>query len=273
MPGSRPPPKKPPMYGAYAGPGVPVRDAPAADGDLARIGVLAALDALGVGLASRDGAGLAPRRRPLDLARRRAVARVEEAGRRALRRLAALEAGARRGHRVAALLGRLADRLEVLRAARGVDRARRALVGAESLLVVALGLLGGAGHLDVEVERADLLAELDDVVADVRPHLLELRRLLAAHAAHARGDQQAEPRRRRRAAPARRSRRRRRRRRRPPSPPAGPHLAHAVDEVEQDRRQAFAALGLQRRVGRLRRRRPRRRSVLPARKRRPTTIT
>ena len=84
MPGSSPPPKKPPMYGRVGRAGVPVGHALAADRDLARIGLLAALDPLGVGLAGGHHARLAPRRRPLHLARRRAVARVEEARRRAL---------------------------------------------------------------------------------------------------------------------------------------------------------------------------------------------
>ena len=140
------------------------------------------------------------------------MARVEEARRRALGRLAALEPGARRGHREAALLGRLADRLEVLGAAGPVDGGRGALIGAERLLVVGLGLLGGAGHLDVEVERADLLAELDDVGAHGVAHLLELGRLLAAPAARRGAAGRRRPARARRARSAcpRRGRRRRR---------------------------------------------------------------
>ena len=53
-------------------------------------------------------------------------------GGRALRRLAAFKAGARGGHREAALLRRLADGLEILGAARAVDGGRRALVGASA---------------------------------------------------------------------------------------------------------------------------------------------
>jgi hypothetical protein len=52
--------------------------------DLARLRVVAALDALGIGLARRHRTLLAVRRRPHHVARRRAVARVEEAWRPAL---------------------------------------------------------------------------------------------------------------------------------------------------------------------------------------------
>ena len=69
------------------------------------------------------------------------MARVEEARRGALGRLLALQPRAGGGHRVAALLDRRADRLEVLRRARAVDRGRRPLVGAERGLVVGLRLL------------------------------------------------------------------------------------------------------------------------------------
>ena len=126
------------MYGRVRRAGVPVGHLAAAERDLARVGVLAAVDALGVGLAGGHHARRAERRRPLDLARRRPVARVEEARRGALGRLAALEPRPGGGHRVAALLDRRADRLEVARRRRAVDRRRRALVRAERLLVVRL---------------------------------------------------------------------------------------------------------------------------------------
>ena len=88
----RRPPKKPPMNGANAGPAAQYGIALAADGDLARLGLLAALDALGVGLAGGDRR--AARRRPAPT-RRRGVdgpwRGSKKHGGAALRRLAAVE--------------------------------------------------------------------------------------------------------------------------------------------------------------------------------------
>src|SRR3954453_6366676 len=175
------------------GAGVPVRDLAAADHDLARVGLLAALDALGIGLADRHLPGLAPRRGVHHGSRGRAVARVEEAGRGPLGRLLALEARPRGGHRVAPLLDGGAHRLELLRRAGAVDRRRRPLVGAERGLVVGLRLLRHARHLDVEVERADLVAALHHITAHRAGALLEPLRLPPPLAAPAREQQPAAP--------------------------------------------------------------------------------
>ena len=183
MPGQQAAAEEAAHVGRVGRAGVPVGHALPADGDLARVGVLAALDALGVGLAGRHRRAA----RPTAATTRPRAPTGRGAGRRSTAACARAARGPRAGR--APRPSRSAPPRPPCRPARGrraarpVDRARRALVGAERLLVVGLGLLGGAGHLDVEVERADLLAELDDVGAHGVAHLLELGGLLAAAAA------------------------------------------------------------------------------------------
>src|SRR5829696_8072623 len=159
-------------------PRIPVGHALAADHDLAGLGVLAALDALGVGLAGRHDARGAAGRGPLDVAVRRAVARVEEAWRAALGRRLAVEHRLGHRHLVAALLQRGRDRLEVLGAPGPLPRRVRAVVGVNRPAVGLLRL--PRRELDVEVQRTDVLAQGDEVVARVLLDLRELRRLLPA---------------------------------------------------------------------------------------------
>jgi hypothetical protein len=101
------------------------------------------------------------------------VARIKEAGRPALGRRPALEQRLGGGHRVAALLQRLGNRRQVLRALGAVEDLARTLVGLERLLVALLGLRRRVGHLDVHVECADILAEANEIVlrrdADLLP--------------------------------------------------------------------------------------------------------
>jgi hypothetical protein len=88
-----------------------------------------------------------------------------------------------------------------------------------------------ARHLDVEVERADLVAQLDDVGAHGVVHLLELLRLLALPPAAAR-EQQPPP-------PTARTPRRSAPRRLPPPPPfaaaSSPALISPMRSVKSSR--------------------------------------
>jgi hypothetical protein len=102
------------------------------------------------------------------------VARVEEARRPAFRRLPALEPRLRRGHGEAALLERGADLLEVGRPPRATERAARALVRRERPAVVLARARVDAGHLDVEIERADVVAQRDEILLGDLAHLAEL---------------------------------------------------------------------------------------------------
>jgi hypothetical protein len=110
------------------------------------------------------------------------VAGVEEARRSAVRGGAALHLGAGCLHRPAPLLEQLGHRLQVLRAPGAVERLTGLGVALDRQRVVLLGLPVGVRHLHVEVERANVVAEGDHVVAGDPTHLLELglqRRLLA----------------------------------------------------------------------------------------------
>jgi hypothetical protein len=69
---------------------------------------------------------------------------------------------------------------EVLGAPRGVELLLGFLVAGECLVVVLFGPRVRAGHLHVEVERADVVAQRDEVVAGVLAQLLGLGLLLAA---------------------------------------------------------------------------------------------
>src|SRR4051812_13175179 len=100
---------------------LPVGHAAAARHDLARDRLAALLDADRVRRARRDGPRLPAGRRPWNVADGRAVAGVEEAGRPALGRRAVREVRLGDLHVEAALLERLGDRLEVLRAPRAVQ--------------------------------------------------------------------------------------------------------------------------------------------------------
>jgi len=151
---------------------VPVVGGTAVHRHLASVGLEALLDAQRVRRARRDGTARSARRSPLDVLGRRPVPRIKEAGGAAFRRLTALQQRLRSGHRVAALLQRLADRSEILRALGAVEDVAGALVCLQGLLVTLLGLPGGVGHLDVDIERTDVLAESDKIVLRRRPNLL-----------------------------------------------------------------------------------------------------
>ena len=163
------------------------------------------------------------------------MARVEEARRAALRRLAVLQPRASRAHRPAALLERGADRLELVDAPREPPRLIGALVRLDGGLVVGPGRLGDAGHVHVQLERADLVAERHEVVARVVLDLGELGRVLAPPLAAADDE--------RRTARARQCEQ---------DQAAGADSAAAVaavralDEVEQHGLRALAAVGLRR---------------------------
>jgi hypothetical protein len=74
----------------------------------------------------------------------------------------------------AALLELGADRLEVLRRAREVVAALRALVELERAAEVLPRARIGPGHLHVDVDRADVVAQRDEVVARSRAQVLDL---------------------------------------------------------------------------------------------------
>src|SRR6266536_3999018 len=126
------------------------------------------------GGAGRDLAGRAAGRRPGDVLDRRTVPRVEEAGRPALGQRLALEQRLRRGHGETALLQGGADLRHVLGPARPVEPVGRLLVAVDCGGVVAHGVRAGAGHLRVDVERPDVVAERQQVFLGDRFHLGEL---------------------------------------------------------------------------------------------------
>ena len=98
--------------------GVPVGHRPAVEHDLACVGIHAGFDALRVGLTGRDGPRRAAVRRPRHIARRGAVAGIEEARRPALGRGLAGQLGAHRSHPIATFLACARDRAEIVHRAR-----------------------------------------------------------------------------------------------------------------------------------------------------------
>src|SRR5437588_12719494 len=100
--------------------------------------------------------------------------RIEEARRTSLRRWLAFEHGLCVGHRVPALLERLAHRGEVLWPLGSVKDLARTLIGLERLLVALLCLLGRLWHLNVDIERADVVAQGNEVLFRRGTHFFPL---------------------------------------------------------------------------------------------------
>jgi hypothetical protein len=102
------------------------------------------------------------------------VARIEEARGTALRGRLAGEQRFRARHRESALLERLAHRREILGLVRAVEDLARALIRLQRLVVALLGLIRHPRHLQVDIERADFVAERDEIVPGSVTHLLPL---------------------------------------------------------------------------------------------------
>src|SRR5690348_11469292 len=96
---------------------------------------------------------------------------IEEAWGPTLRGRAALEQRLRIRHRIAPLLERLGHGGEILRPLRTVEDLTRPLVGLDRLPVSVYGLLRDVRHLDVYVERPDVVSERDEIILRRRPDL------------------------------------------------------------------------------------------------------
>jgi hypothetical protein len=121
------------------------------------------LDAQRIGGARRHLSRRATGRSPLDVLGRRPVPRVEEARWPPLGRRIACQQRLGVRHRVPALFESFAHRSEVLRSFRAVEDVARTLVGLQRLAVPLLRLSRDVRHLDVHIERADVVAERDEV--------------------------------------------------------------------------------------------------------------
>src|SRR5215207_198273 len=143
--------------------------------DPARLGLDPGGHLAHAGRAGRHRPGRAVRRLPADVVDRRPVTGIEEAGRPPLRRVAPLEQGPGRGHRVPARLDRAAHRGRVGRGAGLLER----LLGPLQELVrpgVLVDRLADAGllGLQVDVEVAQVVGQRLQVVLGGRPGLAEL---------------------------------------------------------------------------------------------------
>src|SRR5690606_1039349 len=161
--------------GRVRGARVPVGAAGAAGRDHADVRVASVLHGPRVGLAGRDVPRDTARRRPRDVLHRGAVLRVEEAGRAPFGDGFAGQAGAGRGHGVAAVLQGGRDLLHVLRPGGAFSRALGLVIGVHGALVVGADLGVEVRVHDVEVETRDVLAEEGDVLLNT---VLELGHLL-----------------------------------------------------------------------------------------------
>jgi len=153
---------------------VPVVGLAPVNGHLSAVGGEALLEADGVGGARRDRTRRAARRGPVDVLGRRTVTGVKEARRPSLGWRPALEQSFGIGHRVPPLLERLTHRGEILRSLGAIKDLTGALIGLQGLVVALLGVVGDAGHLDVEIEGADLVPEGHEVVLGRAADLLPL---------------------------------------------------------------------------------------------------
>src|SRR5690606_9667496 len=161
--------------GRVRGARVPVGAAGAAGRDHADVRVASVLHGPRVGLAGRDVPRDTARRRPRDVLHRGAVLRVEEAGRAPFGDGFAGQAGAGRGHVVAAVLQGGRDLLHVLRPGGAFSRPLGLVIGVHGALVVGADLGVEVRVHDVEVETRDVLAEEGDVLLNT---VLELGHLL-----------------------------------------------------------------------------------------------
>ncbi len=153
---------------------IPIVGLPTVDRHLPAVGGEAIPEAYGVGGARRNRARRAARRGPVDVLGRWSVAGVKEARRSSLGRRPALEHGLGAGHRVAPLLEGLTDRGEILRPFGEIEDPAGALVGLQRLVIALLGIVGDAGHLDVDIQGADVVAQGDEVVLGRPSDLLPL---------------------------------------------------------------------------------------------------
>src|SRR5215207_2202688 len=143
--------------------------------DPARLGLDPGRDLAHAGRAGRHRPGRAVGRLPADVVGRRPVAGVEEARRSPLGRVAPLEQGPGRGHRVPARLDRAAHRGQVGRGAGLLERLLGPLqeLVRPGVLVDRLAVAGLLG-LQVDVEVAQVVGQRLQVVLGGRPGLAEL---------------------------------------------------------------------------------------------------
>src|SRR6266540_7369345 len=160
---------------AVIGGRAPERHRPVVDQHFPALRLDAAAHLGGADRAGRHLARGAARRRPGHVLDRGAVPGVEEAGRPPLRQRLALQQRLGRRHREAPLLEGRADRGHLLGPAGPVVGVGRLLVGIDRGGVMAHRLGIDAGHPRVDVERADVLAERDQILLRQR---LDLRQLL-----------------------------------------------------------------------------------------------
>jgi hypothetical protein len=102
------------------------------------------------------------------------MTRVEEARRPPFGRFQSLEARLRGRHREPSLLERRGDGLDTLGTPGAVERRVGALVRRDCGAVVAARFLAHAGHLDVDVERPDVLGEREQILLGGLLHLRQL---------------------------------------------------------------------------------------------------
>jgi hypothetical protein len=169
--------------------GTPIGHRAAVERDLAGVGIDAGVDPLRVGLTGRDGPRRAAVRRPLHIARRRAVARIEEARRRAVGRGVAGQLSAHRGHPVAALLARARHGAEILHRARRAKAPLGLLITRQGLAQVLPCSGRCSRRLDVQVHCAYLIPLAHEVVSRDAPQLLHLNGQLAPATPRAKQDQ------------------------------------------------------------------------------------